>query len=78
MASFHAQPEARVLWSLRRRRSDVRCVMYPGTVPVEVRVMQDRDVVLTELFQEEQTAEKWASVYAARLKEQGWFESPDG
>jgi hypothetical protein len=52
--------------------------MYPGTVPVEVRVMQDRDVVLTELFQEEQTAEKWASVYAARLKEQGWFESPDG
>lgn len=78
MTSFYAQPEARVLWSLRRRRSDVRCVMYSGTVPVEVRVMQDRDVVLTELFPEERTAENWARVYADHLKHQGWFESPDG
>ena len=78
MPSYYAQPEARVLWSLRRRRSDVRCVMYSGTVPVEVRVLQDRDVVLTELFQEEQVAERWARVYAAHLKEQGWFDSPNG
>jgi len=78
MPSSYAQPEARVLWCLRRRRSDVRCVMYSGSVPVEVRVMQDRDVVLTELFQDEWIAENWARVYAAHLKEQGWFESPDG
>jgi hypothetical protein len=78
MPSFHAQPEARVLWSLRRRRSDVRCVLYAGTVPVEVRVMQDRDIVLTEIFPEEHIAENWARVYADHLKEQGWFDSPDG
>jgi hypothetical protein len=52
--------------------------MYSGTVPVEVKVMQDRDVVLTELFQEEQVAENWARIYADHLKQQGWFESPDG
>jgi hypothetical protein len=52
--------------------------LYAGTVPVEVRVMQDRDIVLTEIFPEEEIAENWARVYAAHLKEQGWFDSPDG
>jgi hypothetical protein len=65
-----------VLWSLRRRRSDVRCVLYADATPVEVKVLQDRDLVLTEVFQEEWLARNWARVYADRLKEQGWFDSP--
>jgi hypothetical protein len=71
------QHEARVLWSLRRRRSDVRCVLYPNARHVEVKVLQDRDLVLTEIFQEEWLALAWARVYADRLKQQGWSEIAD-
>jgi len=45
-------------------------------MPVEVQVIQDRDVVLTELFQEEWLALNWSQAYLERLKEQGWRESP--
>jgi hypothetical protein len=76
--SYTVQPGARVLWCLRRRKSDVRCVLIADAMPVEVRVLQDRDIVLTELFQEEWLAVNWARIYADRLKEQGWRESPDG
>jgi hypothetical protein len=65
-----------VLWCLRRRTTDVRCVMYPAGVPVEVQVLQDRDVVLTELFQEEWLATSWAKAYGERLRQQGWQDSP--
>ena len=54
----------------------MRCIMYPNGMPVEVQVVQDRDVVLTELFQEEWLAVNWARAYADRLKERGWHESP--
>jgi hypothetical protein len=67
-----------VLWCLRRRKSDVRCVIYPNVTPVEIQVLQDRDLVITELFPEEWLAINWAQVYADRLKQQGWFESPLG
>jgi hypothetical protein len=45
-------------------------------MPVEVRVVQDRDIVLTELFQEEWLALNWARAYCERLKTQGWRDSP--
>jgi hypothetical protein len=64
------------LWCLRRRKSDVRCVIYPALVPVEVRVVQDTDLVLTEHFPEEWLAVNWAKIYAERLKLQGWNDSP--
>jgi hypothetical protein len=70
------EPEGRVLWCLRRRASDIRCVLYPKALPVEVQVLQDRDVVLTELFPEEWLALNWASAYGDRLKEQGWRDVP--
>ena len=76
MNAYPVQPGARVLWCLRRRKSDVRCVMFPDVRPVEVQVFQDREVVLTELFAEEWLALSWARVYADRLKVQGWQESP--
>lgn len=76
MNTYTVQPGARVLWCLRRRKSDVRCVIFPDVRPVEIRVLQDRDVVLTELFQEEWLALNWARVYADRLRQQGWQESP--
>jgi len=73
---YTVQPGARVLWCLRRRKSDVRCVIYPRAMPVEVQVVQDRDIVLTERFQEEWLAVSWARVYGDRLKQQGWYDSP--
>ena len=76
MASYTVQPGARVLWCLRRRKSDVRCLIYPGALPVEVQVVQDCDVVLTERFHEEWLAVNWARVYGDRLKQQGWYDSP--
>jgi hypothetical protein len=68
-------PSARQLWCLRRRTTDVRCMLIGTGVPVEVRVIQDRDVVLTEVFQDELIAETWAKAYCARLREQGWRDS---
>ena len=50
MSTFDVEPGARVLWCLRRRASDVRCVLYATGVPVEVHIVQDRDLVLKEIF----------------------------
>ena len=69
------QPGARVLWCLRRRLSDVRCVLYSGDLPIEVQVLQDRDLVLREMFPEERLALRWAQAYGDRLKQQGWHEA---
>lgn len=71
-------PGGRVLWCLRRRSSDVSCVLYTETLPVVVQVLQDRDAVLTEIFPEELLAVQWASAFGDRLKQQGWHESPTG
>ena len=76
MNTYTVQPGARVLWCLRRRKSDVRCVIFPQSTPVEVQVLQDQDLVITELFQEEWIAMNWARVYAERLRQQGWNDSP--
>ena len=65
---------ARVIWCLRRRSSDVRCVLYASRMPIEVRILQDRDVVLTEVFPAEELALKWARLYGERLRQQGWLE----
>jgi hypothetical protein len=46
-------------------------------MPVEVQVLQDRDVVLTESFPEEWIAMDWARIYGDRLKARGWYESPE-
>ena len=78
MNSYTVQPGARVLWCLRRRKSDVRCVLIADAMPVEVRVLQDRDIVLTELFPEEWLALNWARIYAERLKEHGWRDADHG
>ena len=60
MSTFDVEPGARVLWCLRRRASDVRCVLYATGVPVEVRIVQDRDLVLKEIFPSEPFATAWA------------------
>ena len=77
VSTYPVQPGARMLWCLRRRTADVRCILYANGMPVEVQVLQDRDVVLTELFQEEWLALNWAQAYCARLKQQGWQDSPE-
>lgn len=76
MFTYTIQPDARVLWCLKRRASDIRCVIYPHLMPVEIQVLQDRDVVLTEVFSEEWLALNWAKAYGDRLKNQGWQEIP--
>lgn len=70
------QPGGRVLWCLRRRSSNVRCVLFAPALPIEVQVLQDRDVVLSEIFPEEVLALRWAKAYGERLKQQGWHEAP--
>lgn len=76
MSTPTIQPDAQVLWCLKRRASDIRCVIYPHMMPVEIRVLQDRDVVLTETFPEEWLARNWARAYEERLKGQGWQDIP--
>jgi hypothetical protein len=76
--TYTVQPGTRVLWSLRRRKCDVRCVIFPRAVPVEVQIFQDQDLVLTERFHEEWLALRWAQAYCERLKQQGWNDSPGG
>jgi hypothetical protein len=77
MADYAVQPGARVVWCLRRRAADVRCVIFADDIPVEVRIIHDGDVVVTEVFQEEWMALDWARVYGERLRVQGWHDVPD-
>ena len=58
MSSDAVQPGARVVWCLKRRATDVRCVVLGQGMPVEVQVVHGRDVVVTEMFQEEWMALK--------------------
>ncbi len=76
MSTYTVQPGARVIWCLRRRTTDVRCVIYPQLMPVEIQVLHDRDIVVNEMFQEEWMALNWAQAYAERLRAQGWHDSP--
>jgi hypothetical protein len=76
MTSYDVPPNGRVLWCLRRRRTDVRCVIVGGSVPVEMRILHDRDVVVTEFFEEERFALGWARSYELRLRDRGWSDSP--
>ena len=72
MSTPIADPSSRVVWCLRRRRADVRCLLHAEGMPIEVQILQDRDVVLTEVFPEERLALSWARAYGDRLKQQGW------
>ncbi len=76
MTSFNAPPDARVLWCLRRTSADVICLLRKSATVVEVQVLQDRDVVLTQYFQEEGPALRWAATYEQQLKDRGWGHSP--
>ena len=77
MSIYTVQPGARMLWCLRRRTTDVRCILYPNGMPVEVQVLQDRDVVLTELFQEEWLALNWAQEHADAILA-AWYPGQSG
>jgi hypothetical protein len=78
VSSDAVQPGARVVWCLKRRAADVRCLVLGEGVPVEVRVLHARDVVVSEIFQEEWMALKWARAYRERLRAQGWNDVPEG
>lgn len=77
MSAFADHPGTQVLWCLRRKRSDVRCVLYLESDPVEVQVFQDADVVLKEQFAARWMALNWAHEYRERLKEHGWQDGPE-
>ena len=78
MANYAVQPGARVVWCLKRRSTDVRCVVMAKGVPVEVQVIHGPEVIVSEIFQEEWMALKWARAYGDRLRAQGWGDVPDG
>ena len=77
MNIYTVKPGARVLWCLRRGKADVRCVLYEASMPLEIQVLQDRDMVLREVFNHESDALGWASEYSNRLKAHGWHDSPE-
>jgi hypothetical protein len=77
VAEDAVQRGARVVWCLRRRAADVRCLVFTEDMPVEVRVVHDREVVVTEIFQEEWMALDWARIYGERLRAQGWQDVPE-
>lgn len=77
MSTFQVEPGARVLWCLRRRASDVRCVLYAKALPIEVHIVQDRDLVLKEVFPAETFAAAWAEEYSLRLLQHGWRLRPE-
>jgi len=72
MANYAVQPGARVVWCLRRRTTDVQCVVLSAGMPVEVHVVHGGEVVVIEMFQEEWMAMNWARAYKDRLRAQGW------
>jgi hypothetical protein len=43
-------------------------------MPVQVQIMHDRDVVVSEFFEEEWMAVNWARAYAAGLRALGWHD----
>lgn len=75
MTSFTDGPYARVLWCLRRSRTDVACVLHDGPA-VEARVLHGEDVVVSERFADEAEALIWARGYELRLRAKGWADSP--
>ena len=77
MANYAVQPGARVVWCMKRRTTDVRCVVLASGMPVEVQVVHGGDVIVTEMFQEEWMALNWARAYRERLRVQGWNDVPD-
>jgi hypothetical protein len=77
VSNYAVQPGARVVWCMKRRTTEVRCVLLSGGMPVEVQVVHGRDVVVTEMFQEDWMAMNWARAYQERLRAQGWHDVPD-
>jgi hypothetical protein len=76
--NYAVHPGARVVWCLKRRSTDVRCVVMGQVLPVEVHVVHGSEIVLSEVFQEEWMALKWARAYRDRLRAQGWDDVPEG
>jgi len=62
---------------MKRRSTDVRCIVLAQGMPVEVHVVHGPDVVLTEMFEEEWMALNWARAYRERLRAQGWNDVPE-
>jgi len=52
-------------------------VLYARAVPVEVHIVQDRDLVLKEVFPAETFARAWAEEYNRRLQQHGWRLRPE-
>ena len=77
MSTFTVDHDGRVLWCLRRRVSDIRCVVYAVAGGAEVHVLQERDLVLKEGFATEAAAVLWAGAYRTRLEQRGWRDSPE-
>lgn len=52
--------------------------MYADGLPIEVVILQDRDVVMREVFPDERLAMSWSELYGERLKLRGWQEASEG
>lgn len=52
-------------------------MLYAGSPPIEVHVLQDHELVIREWFPDEWVATKWAGEYGQRPERQGWRSSPE-
>ena len=77
VSTYAVHPGARVLWCLRRKRTDVRCVLFSDMTPIEIQVLHDSDLVIKELFADEAIALTWALEYGDRLRQHGWRDSSE-
>jgi hypothetical protein len=68
--------DERLLWSLRRRSTDVRCLLLRRARPLRILVLQGQEPVLTERFHSEDAALQWARAYELRLRDLGYADSP--
>ena len=52
-------------------------MLYAAGMPIEVHIVQDRDVVVKEIFPAETFATAWADAYSQRLQQHGWRPHPE-
>ena len=74
-ASAMAMPvmsEGMEIWRLRSRYSDFRCLQWPIGVGWELRIYQDADLVVQEMFPSETQLLERAQQLQKNMQRRGW------
>ena len=60
------------LWTVRAKRSVVKCVLHAEPTWVELLLLQDDDITIRETFQDDGIARAKAAALRERLMALGW------